>query len=228
MRKKTDIFIVGIGEIAEMSQDYFMVDSPYNVVAFSAEQPYIKTESLLGLPVVVLEEIERDFPPQQYQAFVAVGYDKLNRGRKNLYLACKAKGYSLVSYVSSKAFIGSNVDIGENCLILEHNVLQRNVRIGNNVTLWSGNHVGHRSVIHDNCFLSSHIAISGYCSIGENTFMGINCCTADHVTVSPDCLIAAGAVVLADTQQGKVYRGNPAQAARITSYSAFGIKPEDE
>lgn len=227
MPAKKDIFIVGIGEIAEMAQEYFMGDSPYNVVAFSAEQKYIKSTSLLGLPVVAFEEIEGDFPPERYQAFVAVGYDKLNRGRKKLCAACKEKGFSLVSYISSRAFIGSNVAVGENCFILEHNVLQRNVKIGDNITLWSGNHIGHRSIIHDNCFLSSHIAISGYCNIGENTFMGINCCTADHVTVAKDCLIAAGAVVLADTQAGKVYRGNPAQAERISSYSAFGIRPEE-
>jgi sugar O-acyltransferase (sialic acid O-acetyltransferase NeuD family) len=224
--KKKDIIIVGIGEIAEMALDYFTYDSIYNVVAFSAEQKYINNNILLGIPVIAFEKLEEKFPPSSYEAFVAIGYDKLNRGRRKLYLDCKAKGFSLVSYISSKAFVGSNVKIGENCFILEHNVLQRNVRIGNNVTLWSGNHIGHRSVIHENCFFSSHIVISGYCNIGENSFIGVNSCTVDNITVGKDCLIGAGAVILSDTEPGKVYRGNPGQPAHISSYNVYGIKAE--
>ena len=106
--------------------------------------------------------------------FVAVSYTHLNRVRTKLYEQAKNKGYSLASYVSSKAFVWRNVEIGENCFIMENNVLQSNVKIGNNVTLWSGNHVGHRTVIRNNCFLSSHVTISGFCDIGENCFLGVN------------------------------------------------------
>lgn len=227
METRQEIIIVGLGEIAEMALDYFSIDSPYRVVAFCAEKKYINEKNLQGLPVVALEEVSTYYSPKQYAAFVAIGYDKLNRGRRDLYFKVKAAGYRLVSYVSSKAFIGSNVQIGDNCFVLEHNVIQRKAKLGNNVTLWSGNHIGHRSAIGDHCFFSSHIAVSGYCTIKTGCFMGINSCVADHVVIEPDCLIGAGAVVLSDTEQGKVYRGNPAQAAHISAYQAFGIKREE-
>ncbi|SDE48803.1 acetyltransferase [Sporomusa acidovorans] len=227
MQSREDIVIVGLGEIAEIAMDYFSYDSPYKVVAFSAESSYIKDNTFLGLPIVELESITDYFSPKTYKIFVAIGYDSLNRGRARLYQKCKEKGYSFVSYISSKAFIGSEVEIGENCFILEHNVVQRKAKIGNDVTLWSGNHIGHRTVIEDHCFFSSHIAISGYCRIGSSCFWGINSCAADHVAIASDCLIGAGTVVLSDTSPGKVYRGNPAKAAHISSYSAFGIKMEE-
>lgn len=225
--KTEQIIIVGLGEIAEMAKEYFTSDSSYSVVAFAGEENYITEDSFMGLPVVRFETLEKTHPANRYKIFVAIGYNRLNRGRGRLYLQIKAKGYELVSYVSSRAFIGENVTIGDNCFILENNVIQREVVIGNDVTLWSGNHLGHRSHIGDHCFVSSHVAISGYCTIGTSCFMGINSCTADHVDIGNDCVIGAGAVLLSDAESGKIYRGNPAQAARISSYHAFGIKAEE-
>ncbi|SDF44122.1 acetyltransferase [Sporomusa acidovorans] len=225
---REELIIVGIGEIAEMAYEYFTLDSIYNVIAFSAEKSYTDNTQLLGLPIVRLENIESKFSPDRYKLFIALGYDKLNRSRMQFYQECKAKGYELVSYISSKAYIGNDVEIGDNCFILEGNVLQRKVKIGNDVTLWSGNHIGHRSAIGDHCFLSSHIAISGYCSIGQSCFLGINSCVADHISIEEDCVISAGAVILNDTENGKIYRGNPGIAAKIDSYKVFGIKPRLE
>jgi sugar O-acyltransferase (sialic acid O-acetyltransferase NeuD family) len=225
MSNKTDkIVIVGEGETAELAYEYFTYDSPHEVVAFSAESRYLKKTELFGLPVVPFEQLETLYAPAQYRAFVALSYTQLNRPRTRLYHETKQKGYSVVSYVSSRAFVWRDVEIGENCFIFENNVLQYKVKVGNNVVMWSGNHVGHRSVIHDHCFISSHIVISGYCEVGESCFMGVNSCLGDNVKVADNCIIGAGAVVLKDTDPGKVYRGNPATPSHINSFTIFGVK----
>jgi ssRNA-specific RNase YbeY (16S rRNA maturation enzyme) len=41
MENEENLIIVGIGEFAEIAYEYFTHDSPYNVVAFSAEKEYI-------------------------------------------------------------------------------------------------------------------------------------------------------------------------------------------
>ena len=87
--------------------------------------------------------------------FIAMGYKRLNRLRTKFFDSAEEKGYDLISYVSSKAFIWRNVEIGKNCFIFEDNTIQPFVNIGNNVTLWSGNHIGHHSIIEKNCFISS-------------------------------------------------------------------------
>lgn len=218
------IVIVGGGETAEIAYEYFTHASRYEVRAFSVERAFLTKTELLGLPMVPFEELENWYPPHEYGVFVALSYTQLNRPRTRLYKQAKEKGFSLVSYVSPQAFVWRNVEIGENCFLFEHNVLQYHVKVGNNVILWSGNHIGHRSVIHDNCYLSSHVVVSGYCDIGENCFLGVNSCIADHVTVAPDCIIGAGAVVLEDTEPGKVYRGNPATPSHIDSFTIFRVK----
>jgi sugar O-acyltransferase (sialic acid O-acetyltransferase NeuD family) len=222
---KQKLVIVGDGETAEIAYEYFTHDSNFEVVAFSIEKQYIKKETLFGLPVIPFEDIENLYKPENYKVFVAVSSSKLNRVRTKLYEQAKAKGYSLASYVSSKAFVWRNAEIGENCFILENNVIQYNAKIGNNVTLWSGNHVGHRTVIRDNCFICSQVTIAGFCEIGENCFLGINACLADGLKVAKDCVVGAGAVVLEDTFEGLVYVGNPAKPLpNKTSFQTFHVE----
>jgi sugar O-acyltransferase (sialic acid O-acetyltransferase NeuD family) len=226
--KAEKLLIVGGGETAELAYEYFTCDTPYEVVGFTVEKAYLHSDRLFGLPVVPFEEVEQVYHPSNFKAFVAVSYTQLNRIRTRLYLEAKRKGYKLASYVSPKAFIWRNVAIGENCFILESNVLQYSVEIGNNVVLWSGNHLGHRSTIKDNCFVSSHVVISGYCEVGENCFLGVNSCPADHIKVAKDCVIAAGTVVLKDTEERKIYRGNPAVPAQADSFRLFRVKERKE
>src|SRR5437764_4638151 len=178
MQKTKKLVIIGDGETAEMAYEYFTHDSDYDVEGFCVEKSYRKKDELCGRPVLDFEQVEQSYPPQDYHAFAAISYTQLNRVRARLYAATKAKGYRMASYVSSKAFVWHNVQIGENCFIFENNVIQYAVKIGNNIVFWSGNHIGHQTVIRDNVFISSHVVVSGYCDVGENCFLGVNSCIA--------------------------------------------------
>ncbi|WP_241993655.1 acetyltransferase [Helicobacter sp. MIT 05-5293] len=178
----------------------------------------------IELPLVEIENLESSHPPTQYQAFVALSSGELNYARARLYQQIKSKGYQLASYVSSRAFVWRDVKIGENCFILEDNTLQPFTEIGNNVTLWSGNHLGHRSIVRDNCFITSHCVISGFCEIGENTFIGVNSCIADNVKIARDNFIALGSVINKNTEENTIYRGNPAEAAKIPAKKFCKVK----
>ena len=48
MQKKGKLVIVGAGPFAEIADEYFTYDSPYDVVAFTAERDYI-TKNILNL-----------------------------------------------------------------------------------------------------------------------------------------------------------------------------------
>ena len=218
------IVIVGDGEFAEIACEYFTHDSPHEVAAFAVERPFLKRESLFDRPVIAFEDMERLYPPSEYGAFVAITYTQLNRVRARLYRAVKAKGYAPVSYVSSRAFVWHNVVIGENCFVFENNVIQYHARIGDNVVLWSGNHIGHRSSVGDHCFISSHVVVSGYCEVGESCFLGVNSSIGDHVKLGKDGVIGAGAVIVKDTEAGKVYIGDRQGPTAVGSLRFFKVK----
>jgi sugar O-acyltransferase (sialic acid O-acetyltransferase NeuD family) len=214
--------LIGAGEFAQIACEYFQHDSDYEVVGFSVEQAYMATPTLAGLPVVPYEELQSHYPPGEVDAYVAIPSSQLNRLRTRFYLDAKSRGYRLASYVSSRAFVWRNAEIGENSFIFEGNVIQPFVRIGNNCILWSGNHVGHRTVFEDHVFVASHAVISGYCRIGESSFLGVNSTFNDRVTVARDNVIGSGALVVRDTEPGRIYVGAPARA--VPDRTSFDVK----
>jgi sugar O-acyltransferase (sialic acid O-acetyltransferase NeuD family) len=149
--------------------------------------------------------------------FIALSYSKLNEVRKEKYLAAKALGYRLASYISSHATVLNQGRMGDNCFIFEDNTIQPFVTIGNNVTLWSGNHIGHHSTIHDHCFIASHVVISGGVEIGESCFIGVNATLRDHIKVGKQCVIGAGALLLSDAEPEGVYIGQATERAKVPS-----------
>lgn len=198
--------------MARIAYRYFRSDSQYDVAAFTVHKGRAVADTFEGLPLLPFEDLDQDYAPDRVAMFVAVGFTKVNRARRAVYEECKRKGYELVSYVSSRALFVDQRVYGDNCFILEANVIQTGARIGNDVTLWSGNHVGHDALIGDHCFISSHVVISGHVAIEENCFVGVNATIRDRVRVARDCVIGAGALIMRDTQPGQVYavRGTPA------------------
>jgi sugar O-acyltransferase (sialic acid O-acetyltransferase NeuD family) len=215
------LVIIGAGEFAQIACEYFQHDSDYDVAAFSVEREYLSQPSLADRPVVAYESLPELYPPGEVDVFVAIPASQLNRLRTRFYQDAKSKGYSFATYVSSRAFVWRNAEVGENSFIFESNVIQPFVRIGNNCVLWSGNHVGHRTVVGDNVFVASHAVISGYCQIGASSFVGVNSTFNDSVKVAPDCVIGSGALVVRDTEPGRVYVGSPARA--LDGRSSFDV-----
>ncbi|PPT30573.1 acetyltransferase [Xanthomonas arboricola] len=216
------LVIVGAGEFAQIACEYFQHDSDYTVVAFSVERDFLLRPTLAELPVVAYEELEQRYPPEQYEVFVAIPATQLNRLRTRFFQDMLRRGYRCASYVSSRAFVWRNAQIGANCFLFEGNVIQPFTRIGDNCILWSGNHIGHRSVVQDNVFIASHAVISGYCEIGRGSFIGVNATLSDKVRIAADNIIGAGALVTRHTDAERVYVGSPARA--VAGRSSFDVE----
>lgn len=205
MTKRLVIF--GSGDIAQLAHFYFSTDSDYEVVCFTVDSAYITEPTFCGLPVVPFEEVATRYSPEGHDFFVALSYSKLNEVRKEKYLAAKALGYHLTSFISSRATVLNDGRIGENCFIFEDNTIQPFVTIGNNVTLWSGNHIGHHSTIKDHCFIASHVVVSGGVEIEEQCFIGVNATLRDHIKIGSKCVIGAGTLLLCDAEPEGLYIG---------------------
>lgn len=211
------VVLFGVGDIAELAYFYLSHDSPHQVVAFTVDQAHVQSSTFCNLPVIPFEQIENFYPPTEFSMLVAIGYSQLNFLRTAKYKQAKSKGYHLISYISSKATVWSDLSGLENCFILEDNTIQPFVRIGHNVVLWSGNHIGHHVRIGDNCFIASHAVISGGVEIGENCFIGVNATIRDHIKIAENCIIGAGVTILRDTQPNEVYVSSGVEPSRVPS-----------
>jgi sugar O-acyltransferase (sialic acid O-acetyltransferase NeuD family) len=211
------IIIFGTQKFAQIAHFYLTNDSPHDVVALTADAAFIKEKQLMGLPVIPFEEIERHYPPDEFKMFITVGYRNLNALRATKYSEAKKKGYELISYVNSKAILWGDTEIGDNCFILENQVIQPFVKIGNDVILWSGNHFGHDVVIGDHCWISSHVVLCGGVHIGPYSFIGVNATIRDGVTIGRECIIGAGALILNNTRDREVYVAKATELYRLDS-----------
>lgn len=224
MEKTKKVIIIGDSAFAEVAYECFMYDSEYEVVGFSVESEYLKKQELFGLPIVPFEEIERSFNRDDVEFYAALVYTQMNRLRSRLYKQAKEKGFKPASYISSRAFVWRNVELGEHCFIFENNTLQPFVRIGSNVVLWSGNHIGHHSVVRDNCFIASQAVISGFCDIGENSFVGVNATLSNNVSIGKDNWIGLGVTVVKSTSDDALFKGDRSELAELSATALFKIK----
>jgi len=193
-------------------------------VGFSVESAYFKKQKLFGLPIVPFERLEDQFDANQVEFYAALVYNQLNRLRARLYESAKAKGYRPASYISSRAFVWRNVQLGEHCFIFEDNTIQPFVKIGDNCVLWSGNHIGHHSSIGNHCFISSHVVISGFVNVGDFVFLGINSTISNNVTIAKDCWIGPGVTIKKNTLEGQLYRPESVEPATVSAPRFFKVK----
>lgn len=222
---KRGLVIVGASAFAEVACEYFTHDSDYEVKAFAVERKYLDAAkpTLLGLPIVALEDIAQQFPAQDHDVYVAIVYTQMNRLRTRLLAAAKAMGYRPASYVSSRAIVWRNAQLGEHVFIMEGNNVQPFVTIGSNTVLWSGNHIGHHSTVGENCFVSSHVVISGFCNVGRNCFLGVNSSIGNNVNVAEDNWIGPGVVLTRDTAAAELYTVEAPQPSRVSSLRFFKV-----
>lgn len=216
------VVIFGIGQIAEIAHFYLTNDSEHEVVAFTVDKEFIETEKFHDLPVVAYEDLEEKYPPNEYKMFIPISYKKVNKLRAEKFTDAKSKGYTCVSYISSKATY-YNTPVGENCFIFENNVIQPFTKIGDNCILWSGNHIGHHTTIEDHCFLASHVVVSGNVTIGESSFLGVNCTIADNVIIGKSNVIGSSAVIFKNTDDNSVYSPIETEKSRVPSNRLRGF-----
>ena len=214
---KENIVIFGTGDIAQIANYYFEIDSNYQVVAFTVDKAYCNEHSYEGKPLVAFEELATLYPPSAYKLFIALSYAQMNKLREKKYHEAKAKGYELVSYISSKCTNLTQFKLGDNCFIFEDNTIQPFVQLGSNITLWSGNHIGHHSIIDNHNFISSHVVVSGHCHIQSNCFIGVNATIGHQVTIAKETLVGAGCIITKNTEEQGVYV--PAKSVKIDKKS---------
>jgi sugar O-acyltransferase (sialic acid O-acetyltransferase NeuD family) len=209
--KKSNLLIFGTGTLAEVASYYFNTDSAYKLIGFVDMPEFAaKQSSLINLPVFSWQKAIVEFGKNDVNFFVAVGYQKTNSVRQERYEQIKANGYNCASYISSRASVMTK-NIGENCFILENNVLQPFTKIGNNVMMWSGNHIGHHGKIDDHVFFTSHVVLSGHCHVKERSWFGVNSTIRDFVTIGEGSLIAMGSMITKSTDDNGFYMGSPAK-----------------
>ncbi len=211
------LVIFGTRNFATIAYHAFIYDSSYTVVGFTVDLDYMESTTFEGLPVVAFDTVVQHFPPDEHDMFVAVGIGQVNSLRAKKVDEVTAQGYHLASYISSRAFVPPNLQIGPNSMIMDGVAVHPHVHIGRNSIIWSLSLVALYSHIGDHCWIASaHCAEKT--TLGDYTFVGVNATIRPGVTVGKSNVIGAGALILQDTKDYAVYKGNESKASVVPSY----------
>ena len=189
------VIIFGTGKIAQVAYYYFSRSKQIEVCGLTVDREYVQPVTWANLPVVDFETVVTKFHPDEYEIFVALGYQELNKLRTNRCLESKNKGYKLFSYIDPNAGVPDDFKYGENCFVMTSQNIHPNVSIGNNVFVWSGSTIGHHSYVDDNCWLTSTSNIAGNVVIGRNCFLGMNSTVVDSIQIGHNCLLGASVLI---------------------------------
>lgn len=196
----------GTGAMAQVVAVYLAAHSDLRVVGHTVDAAFRAGDSHDGLPLVDWEDLERHFPPSQVQLFGPMTYKRMNTVRRDRYLEGRARGYGFASFIHPAAHNYATA-IGDNCLILENNVIQPFVTIGSNTIIWSGNHIGHHTVVGDHVFIASQVGIGGNAVIGDECYLAGQVGIPHGITLGRACAVLNAAYVIRDLPDGAVIAG---------------------
>jgi sugar O-acyltransferase (sialic acid O-acetyltransferase NeuD family) len=211
------LVLFGSGAVARMVRYLLEQESEHKVVAITLDRDHLAEAGPSDLPLVPFEELTDHYPPSRFPLFIAVGYRQMNGLRATRYRVAKRLGYELITHVSPRASTWPDLEIGENCLVMDNTVVQPFSRIGNDCILWSGSHIAHEARLGDHCYVAARAVVSGFASVGERTFLGTGSIIRDGITVGDRCLIGAGAVITHDVPADSILAASPARTLPGTS-----------
>ncbi len=199
------LIVVGTGMQAEQVQYYFEGQGGRAIDAFVLDPEFIVAASFLGRPVLDFAEAQRRFPPASHGLFVGIGMTA-GAARKRWFLAARAAGYELPSFVHRTAAVADNVAVGAGTLINELVAVAPFAQLGQNIILCPQSGIGHHTRVGSHSFFAPAAVVAGSAQIGERCFIGVNATIRDRVQVGDGCIIGAGALIMANCPAGGVYR----------------------
>ena len=133
-------------------------------------------------------------------------------------------------YLADNATLIGDVQMGDDCSVWFQAVVRgdvNSIRIGNKVNIQDGviihgTYERASTTIGDNVSIGHRAIIHG-CTLHDNVLVGMGAIIMDNAVVEENCLIAAGAVVLAETrcEAGHIYGGVPARKIKNLSADQF-------
>lgn len=124
--------------------------------------------------------------------------------------------------------IGDNVEICANCSIARGSL--SDTIIGDGSKLDALVHIAHNVVIGKNCELTAGTVIGGSTTVGDMCWTGLNSTLKDQIRLGNNVVVASGASVIHDVQDGDVVAGVPAKSIKhkVTTDKLFLMAGQDK
>lgn len=189
-----NLIIIGTGPNARQACEFVQQYNLYNVIGFAVNASYLHEESFCGLPVFCLENLKNK-ADVEFEVFVGLIWNRLNRDRRNLFEFCDNQGLKFASLISPHAIISKSASLGRNCWVHDFAIVQNRSQIGDDVVIRQYSMVAANCTIGSHCFFGVRSVVAGGCTVGEQSFVGIGATVFDATIVGRKCIVGACSVV---------------------------------
>lgn len=213
------VVVYGNGVMARVLHAFAASTLPIAGFTVDAECIAPGTSSFQGRPLVPFAEVATRFPPEHFDALVAVGFAGMNDLRRARHEALAAMGYRFASYVHPSVVRHPGVVIEDGCIVYDHVALHPGTRVERGSFIASNASLGHDCTVGAFGWINSGVALAGGVQVGEQAFFGINASVADGVRLGARSYVGAGTLVVRDTADDSVTIAPAGEAFPVASRS---------
>lgn len=194
-----------------------------DIAGFTVDMAFLKEEKIEGLPVVPFEEVDKIYPPKQYDMIVVCGYTRM-RNRKEMYDKAKGKGYTLINYISPGAYLENEIQMGDNNIIFSGSEIGYDGEMGVGNIVRQNVYLGHEFIMGSHNIISVGCVIGGYSRISDLSFFGFSVTSSGFKNFGKECLVGMRSVVTRDVEDYATVYGSPAKVASYHEDTGVVIK----
>lgn len=197
-------FIVGATDLAQLLLANLRETGAPAVEAFAVDSQFRTSSTFMGLPLLDLQSLPQELPPEEYACHVCLGYSRMNEPRRKMYERLGGMGYSILGFQHPLArVLAERQGVGN--LFFANVLVDYFTVIGSGNIFYPGSSLAHHSSMGDFNFAAVNACIAGHTRLGDNNFIGANATVINGLTLADHCLVGAGACLDGDLPANAVY-----------------------
>lgn len=202
--------MIGAGGHAKVLIDTLLAQNLVPVGLLEVNSSLVGTD-VLGVPVLAQEAILAQQDPTKIVLANGVGSVNIPTLRKKIFIQLKQAGFSFLTVIHPRAYIGQEVLLGEGCQIMAGSIIQPGCKLGENIVVNTNASVDHDGEIGDHTHLAPRVTLSGGVTVGESCHIGTGATVIQGIEIGCHVVVAAGAVVANNILSNMRVAGVPAK-----------------
>lgn len=121
------------------------------------------------------------------------------------------KGGHFMNVIHPSAHIGTNVQLGNGCIVAGNVWIDSDTKVGDYVTLQTGALIGHDCQIDSWSIIDSACFLAGFVHLEESVTVHPHSSIIPHITIHKDAIVNIASTVIREVKENSTVMGNPAK-----------------
>jgi sugar O-acyltransferase (sialic acid O-acetyltransferase NeuD family) len=201
---KKKLLIFGSGGHALSCADVINTSKKFILKGVIAENKNSKNN--LNVPIVANNSNYIKLKKRISNLVIGIGFIKDNKKRTAIFNHAKKNGFNFPTIIASTAYVSTNTQILEGCIIMHNCTINAEVKVGHNCIINTSSTLEHNVSVGNNCHIAPGSIILGNAKIGNNCFIGAGAVIKNGIKIGHNCFIQANSFVNKDLKNGELIK----------------------